>query len=187
MLDKLEDPGSFYLPCDIGGKKSTALCDLGSSVSVFPLSVCQTLTLGELKPTSITMNLADGTLRKPARTIEDLLVIVGKFAYPVDFVILEMQEKCDALILGRPFLATAGDIIDVQGGKLKLRFGQEELEFNMQHASKLPKCQDQFQGIDVIEGEVKKKFEGHQKENDVDVEVFITPSLTLICELCSIN
>nr|XP_051202491.1 uncharacterized protein LOC127316113 [Lolium perenne] len=184
---KLEDPESFSLPCDVGGRKFTALCDLGSSVSVLPLSVSKALVLGELKPTPITLQLADRTLRKPAGIIEYVLVIVGKFEYPVDFVILEMEEKCDALILGRPFLATAGEIIDVQGGKLKLRFGQEEVEFNMQHASKLPKCQDQCQAIDVIEHEVTELLGEKQNIDNPELGVFITPGQMIVCESCSIS
>ena len=99
----------------------------------------------------MTLQLADRTLRKPAGILEDVLVVVGTFAYPVDFVILEMDDNTDAMILGRPFLATVGAVIDVKGGKLKLRFGNDEVEFCMKHASLLPRCQDQCLSVDVIE------------------------------------
>ena len=135
MPKKLGDPGSFCIPCVVGKKSFTALCDLGSSVSVLPLGVTQSLKLGTLKPTSVTLQLADRTLRKPADILEDLPVQVANFAYPVDFVILEMDDNADTMILGRPFLATAGAIIDVKGGKLKFQFGTEQAEFYMKHAS----------------------------------------------------
>ena len=90
------------------------MCDLGSSVSVLPLAVSQILQLGILKPTSMTLQLADRTLRKPAGILEDVPVQVGNFAYPFDFVVLEMEDNSESMILGRPFLATAGAIIDVK-------------------------------------------------------------------------
>ena len=69
---KLGDLVSFSIPCVIGKRTITALCDLGSSVSVLPLAVSQTLQLEALKPTSMTLQLADRTLRKPAGILEDV-------------------------------------------------------------------------------------------------------------------
>ena len=120
MPKKLGDPGSFSIPCVVGKRTFTALCDLGSSVSVIPQASNQRLQLGVLKSTSMTLQLADRTLRKPAGILEDVPVQVGNFAYPVDFVVLEMEDNLDSMILGRPFLATAGALINVKGGKLKL-------------------------------------------------------------------
>jgi hypothetical protein len=125
MLKKLGDPGSFSIPCVVGKKTFITLCDLGSSVSVFPSAVSQILQLGTLKPTPMKLQLADRTLRKPVGILEDVPVQVGNFAYPVDFVVLEMEDNAESMILGRPFLATAGAIIDVKGGTLKLQFGTE--------------------------------------------------------------
>jgi hypothetical protein len=68
----------------------------------------------------MTLQLADRTLRKPVGILEDVPIQVGNFAYPVDFVVLEMEDNAESMILGRPFLATAGAIIDVIGGTLKL-------------------------------------------------------------------
>ena len=107
----------------MGNSKFIALCDLGSLVSVLPMSVNRILNLGKLNQTSMTLQLADRTLRKLAGILEDIPIKVGTFAYPVDFVVLEMDDKSDTLIFGRPFLATAGAVIDVREGKLKLRFG----------------------------------------------------------------
>ena len=77
---KLDDPGSLCIPCLIGNKVFNALCDLGSSVSVLPKSVCQMMPLGELQETSMTLQLADRTFRSPEGILVDILVIVGKFA-----------------------------------------------------------------------------------------------------------
>ena len=85
---KLEDPGSFCLPCVVGGRKFTAQFDQGSSVSVVPLSVCQELSLGELKSTPLTLQLADRTLRKPTGMLHDVSISVEQCIYPVDFVVL---------------------------------------------------------------------------------------------------
>jgi hypothetical protein len=150
MPEKLGDPGSFCIPCTVGPKEFTALCDLGSSVSVLPMTVQSVLKLGELRPTNMTLQLADRTIKKPVGILPDIPVLVGKFAYPVDFVVLEMEDNSEAVILGRPFLATAGAMIDVKGAKLTLQFGNEEAEFDMKHATHLPGKQGQCFSIDVI-------------------------------------
>ena len=130
-------------PCVVGKRTFTALCDLGSLVCVLPLAVSQILQLGALKPTSMTLQPADRTLRKPAGILEDVPVQVGNLAYPVDFVVLEMEDNSESMILGRPFLATAGEVIDAKGGTLKLQFGSEQAEFSMKHASHLPNTLEQ--------------------------------------------
>jgi hypothetical protein len=143
MPKKLGDPGSFSIPCVVGRKTFIALCDLGSSVNVLPSAASQILQLGTLKPTPMTLQLADRTLRKPVGILEDVHVQVGNFAYPVDFVVLEMEDNAESMILGRPFLATAGAIIDVKGGTLKLQFGSEQAEFSMKHAYHVPNVFEQ--------------------------------------------
>jgi alanine-alpha-ketoisovalerate/valine-pyruvate aminotransferase len=154
MPKKLGDPGSFSIPYVVEKKTFTALCDLGSSVSVLPSAVSQILQLGTLKSTPMTLQLADRTLRKPVGILEDVPVQVGNFAYPVDFVILEMEDNAESMILGRPFLATAGAIIDVKGGTLKLQFGSEHAEFSMKHASHVPNDSEQCHSLDIVEKSV---------------------------------
>jgi hypothetical protein len=65
-------------------------------------------------------------------------VVIDKFAYHVDFVVLEMEDPSEVVILGRAFLATSGAIIDVKGSTIKLRFGNEDILFDMKHASHMP-------------------------------------------------
>jgi hypothetical protein len=102
-----------------------------------PLSIFRKLGLGEVQPTNITLQLADRSIAYPYGVVEDVLIKVDKFYFPVDFVVLDMDEDEKVpLILGRPFLATGGALIDVRGGKLTLRVGEEEAVFNVFKAAK---------------------------------------------------
>ena len=155
---KLKDPGSFSIPCMIGDTSfDRALCDLGASVSLVPLSVCKKLGLGELKPTRMSLQLADRSVKFPIGIVEDIPVKVGKFHIPTDFVVLEMEEDSQIpIILGRPFLATAGTMIDVKNGKLSLTVGNESAEFNLTNALKQPSLEDSCCRIDLIDDLVKE-------------------------------
>ncbi|XP_047945186.1 uncharacterized protein LOC125191807 [Salvia hispanica] len=105
---KLKDPGSFNISCVIGNDRQTkALCDLGASINSMPLSFFRKMKIGTLKPTTITLQMADRTITYPKGIVEDVLVKVHDFIFPVDFVVLDMEEDVNVpLILGRPFLAT---------------------------------------------------------------------------------
>ena len=138
LPEKMKDPGSFTIPCIIGGFEfQKALCDSGASINLMPLSVAKKLSLGELTPTTVTLQMADRTMAKPEGVIEDVLVKVGKFVFPVDFIILDMEEDSQVpLLLGRPFLATGAALIDMQKGVLTLRVGEEAYDFNLLQSSK---------------------------------------------------
>ncbi|KAG9450108.1 hypothetical protein H6P81_010073 [Aristolochia fimbriata] len=152
---KLKDPGSFTIPCEFGSFKfNKVLCDLEASINLMPLSICRKLNLGELKETNIMLQLADRSTKKPNGLIEDVLVRIGKFIYPCDFVVLDMEVDWELpLILGRPFLATAAALIDVKQGKLTLRLNDEEIVFDIKQAIKNPfnSCDDTCYFIDVID------------------------------------
>ncbi|XP_020258189.1 uncharacterized protein LOC109834561 [Asparagus officinalis] len=137
---KLKDPGSFSIPCVIGNVSiNRALCDLGASVSLMPMSIYKKLGIGDLKPTTISLQLADRSVKYPVGILEDVPIQVGKFFIPVDFVILEIEEDSNIpIILGRPFLATAGAIIDVKNGRLSLNIGGETVEFDLSNTMKFP-------------------------------------------------
>ncbi|GJU74767.1 hypothetical protein Tco_1266172 [Tanacetum coccineum] len=128
---KEKDPGSFTLPCFINNTCfDNALVDLGASVSVMPLSTYLNLGLGELAHTRLTVELADRTMKYPKGIAENVLVGIGKFTFPVDFIILDMPEDIKVpLILGRPFLSTARAKIDVYKRKITLRIGEENIIF----------------------------------------------------------
>ena len=112
---KMKDPFSFTIPCSIGKYEfKKALCDSGASINLMPLLVVQRLNLGEFTPTTITLQMADRSMAQQEGILEDVLVKVGKFVFPVDFVIMQMEEDTQVpLLLGRPFLATGAALIDV--------------------------------------------------------------------------
>ena len=87
-----------------------------------PLSIFRRLGLGEANPTTVTLQLEDISLKHHRGVIEDVLVKVNKFIFPVDFIVLDMEEDKEIpIILGRPFPATGRAMIDVQKEELKLR------------------------------------------------------------------
>ena len=97
-----------------------------------PLSVVQRLNLGKLTPTAITLQMADRSMAQQEGILEDVLVKVGKFIFPMDFFVMQMEEDTQVpLLLGRPFLATGAALIDVQKGELTLRVGKEAVHFNI--------------------------------------------------------
>ncbi|XP_061352399.1 uncharacterized protein LOC133297303 [Gastrolobium bilobum] len=113
---KLQDLGSFSIPCIIGNTyQGKALCDLGASINLMPLSVFKQLSTGPAKPTTVTLQMANRSIVKPEGKIEDLQVKVDKFILPADFIILDYEADVDVpIILGRPFLAIGGAVINVQ-------------------------------------------------------------------------
>ncbi|GJX11520.1 hypothetical protein Tco_0201379 [Tanacetum coccineum] len=119
---KEKDPGSFTLPCYINNVCfDNTLVDLGASVSVMPLLTYLNLGLGKLAYTKLTVELADRTVKYPKGIAENVLVGIGKFVFPVDFIILDMLKDIKVpLILGRPFLSTAHAKIDVFKRKITL-------------------------------------------------------------------
>ena len=99
------------------------------------------LGLGELKPTSITLSLADRPIKISKGTVEDVLIKVDKFYYPVDFVVLDTEPTAVGanyvpIILRRPLLATSNVIINCRNGVMQLTFGNVTLELNIFHLSK---------------------------------------------------
>ncbi|XP_050908239.1 uncharacterized protein LOC127121850 [Lathyrus oleraceus] len=120
MPHKLKGPGSFSIPYVIGKFViDKALCDLGASVSLMPLSICGRVKLGELRPKIIYLQLADRSVKYPIGRLENIPVQVDQFFVPTDFIIMDIKEDSNIpIILGRPFLATVGAIIDVKQGKM---------------------------------------------------------------------
>ncbi|XP_060198553.1 uncharacterized protein LOC132627297 [Lycium barbarum] len=108
---KLKDPGSFTILITIGNiEVGLALCDLGARINMMPTSVFRTLGLGEPRPTTVTLQLADRSLAYPNGIIENVLINMGSFILPVDFVILDYEaDRSVHLIMRRGFLA----IVDV--------------------------------------------------------------------------
>ncbi|GKB45915.1 ribonuclease H-like domain-containing protein [Tanacetum coccineum] len=131
LPQKEKDPGSFNLPCFIHNICfNKALVDLGASVSVMPFSTYTNLGLEILSHTRLTIELADRTIKQPRGIAKNVLVRIGKFIFPIDFIILDIPEDDDVpLIVGRPFLSTTHSKIDVYKRKITLRAGKEKLVF----------------------------------------------------------
>nr|XP_009630886.1 uncharacterized protein LOC104120757 [Nicotiana tomentosiformis] len=124
--------------------------ETASEMKVFyKLSQTQVINLSRvLRPTTITLQLADRSLVMPEGIIEDVLVRVGNFILPADFIVLDFEADEEVpSILGRPFLATGGALIDVREVKLKMRVGDEEITFNLYKTLKLPK---HYEGLCMI-------------------------------------
>uniref|UniRef100_A0A2N9EG65 Retrotransposon gag domain-containing protein n=1 Tax=Fagus sylvatica TaxID=28930 RepID=A0A2N9EG65_FAGSY len=134
---KYKDPGCPTISCTIGDYNiERALLDLGASVKLLPFFVYLQLGLGELKPTFVTLQLADRSVRKPRGVVEDVLVKVENFYYPVDFIILDIEPTLHPsanipIILGRPFLAIANTLINCSNGRMKITFGSMTAELNI--------------------------------------------------------
>ncbi|XP_021822418.1 uncharacterized protein LOC110763843 [Prunus avium] len=150
---KLKDPGSFTIPCIIGDVQfDKAFLDLGSSINLMPLSIFQRLGIGELKSTIVSLQLADRSVTYPKGIIEDVLIRVKQFMFPADFFVLDMEEDHDIpLLLGRPFLATAGTLIDVQQGTLTLRVQGESIEFKVFKDAKKSGDLEECSRIDLLD------------------------------------
>ena len=125
-LVKYKDSGCPTISVNIGGTcVEKALLDLGASVNLLPYSMYKQLGLGELKPTSITLSLADRYMKIPKGTVEDVLIHVDKFYYLVDFVVLDTKPVAVGvnyvpIILRRPFLATSYAIINCKNVLMQL-------------------------------------------------------------------
>ena len=176
LPQKLQDPGSCAIPFSIGNWVSgKSLCDLGASINLMPLSMFKRLKLGEPKSTTISLQLADRSYQHPRGIIENVLVKVGKFVLPADFVILDMEEDDSVpIILDRPFLATGKAQINVQEGELKLRVQGDEITFHvfqpMEHPDDDPN-EDILEPhyIEILQGDAKN-FRGKPLAAQKDTE-----------------
>ena len=126
---------------------------------MIPLTIFKRLGLGEARPTTVTLQLADRSLTYPRGIVEDVLVKVDKFIFSADFIVLDMEEDRDIpLILGRPFLATGRTLIDVQKGELTMRVQNEEVTFNVFKAMKFPSDFEDCFRIDLIDKVVDEAY-----------------------------
>lgn len=144
---KLGDPGIPTIPCSIKNNYvKTALCDLGAVVSVMPFSLYKRLYLDKLIPTDISLQMADKSTAIPVGICEDVPVqVTNNCLILTDFVVLEMPEDDNmSIILGRPFLNTAGAVIDCNKGKVTFNVDDKE------HTVYFPKRIDKVCGVNTI-------------------------------------
>ncbi|GJT54157.1 reverse transcriptase domain-containing protein [Tanacetum coccineum] len=155
LPEKLGDPDKFLIPCDFPGMdECLALDDLGASLNLMPLSVWEKLSLLELTPTCMTLELADRSITQPIGIAEDVYVKVGKFQFSTDFVVVDFDaDPRVPLILGKSFLKIGRALIDVYKGGLTLRVEKEAITFNLDQTSRYSSNYDDMTAnrIDVIE------------------------------------
>ena len=177
---KYKDPGCLTISVNIGGiSVEKVLLDFGASVNLLPYSMYMQLDLGELKPTSITLSLADRSIKIPKGTIEDVLIQVDRFYYPVDFVVLDTEPVAVGanhvpIILGRLFLATSNAIINFWNGVMQLTFGNMTLELNIFHLSKrhMHSEEDDCEEVCIIDAILE------EQANEQQVQDVLTPELS---------
>ena len=176
---KYKDPGCPTISVNIGGiSVEKALLDLGASVNLLSYSMYKQLGLGELKPTSITLSLADRSIKIPKGTIEDVLIQVDRFYYPVDFVVLDTEPVAVGpnhvpIILGRLFLATSNAIINSQNGVMQLTFGNMTLELNIFHLGKrhMHSEEDDFEEVCILDTILEEQANQQQVQDILTSEL----------------
>nr|GEV22372.1 reverse transcriptase domain-containing protein [Tanacetum cinerariifolium] len=159
---KLGDPGCFLIRCTfIKAFSCNALADLGASINLIPYSLYAKLSLRTLKTTKMSVRLADRSFQHPIGIAENMLAKVGKFTFPVDFVILKMEEDSKVpFILGRPFLHTDDAVIQVKHKQCNLGVGTERMNFSMDTAMKHSYSNvDICFSIDVIDEILEEDFD----------------------------
>nr|GEU67782.1 DNA-directed DNA polymerase [Tanacetum cinerariifolium] len=155
LPEKLGDPGKFLILCDfLGMDVCHALADLGASINLMPLSIWKKLSLPELTPTRMTLELADRSITHPKGVIEDVFVKVGKFHFLTDFVVVDFEvDPRVSLILGRSFLRTGRALIDVYGAEITIRVNDEAVNFNLNQTMRYSPTYDDLSvnRIDIID------------------------------------
>ncbi|GJS70244.1 reverse transcriptase domain-containing protein [Tanacetum coccineum] len=154
LPEKLGDPGKFLIPCNFPGMDVChALADLGASINLMPLSIWKKLSLPDLTPTRMTLELADRSITYPKGLAEDVFVKVRKFHFPTDFVVVDFEaDPRVPLILGRSFLRTGRALIDVYGEEITLRVDNEAVTFNLDQTTRYSSTNDKsVNRIDIID------------------------------------
>ncbi|GAU49183.1 hypothetical protein TSUD_133780 [Trifolium subterraneum] len=153
LPQKKKDPESFTIPCSIGNLHvRRALCDLGASINLMPLSMMKRIPGAVAKPTKMQLSLADRSITHPYGILQNVLVRCAEFVFPADFVILDMEEDAEVpLLLGRPFLAIGRTLIDVEKGELMFRLDDEQICFQVFEATTFGEPVPECLKVDVLE------------------------------------
>ncbi|XP_074289216.1 uncharacterized protein LOC141614365 [Silene latifolia] len=131
---KYRDPGVFTIPCTIGDTRfERAMLDLGALINVIPFHIYESLKLGPLKSTKVVVQLANRYSVHPKGVVENVMVKVYYLVFLADFYILDMAHEVDRvpILLGRPFLKTAGTRIDVPISFLTMEFNGRVVKFEI--------------------------------------------------------
>ncbi|XP_070022297.1 uncharacterized protein [Nicotiana sylvestris] len=179
LPQKLKDPGSFKIPVRIGNiDVGHALCNLGASINLMPLSLFKQLGLGAPRPTTVMLQLADRSIAHPEGVIEDVLLQIGKFIFHADFIILDYEaDELVPIILGRPLLAIGDVIIKVREGKMILRVDDEEVVFNVYKAIQLPRHYEELSMISVVEADKQIHYPSVYLDDSLEKALMLLDSL----------
>ncbi|XP_059289316.1 uncharacterized protein LOC132042818 [Lycium ferocissimum] len=134
-VQKKGDPRAFTIPCSVGYYDfARALCDNGASINLMPLAIYKKSGLGMPRPTTMRLQMADRSIKRPVGVVDDFLVRVGKFMFPVDFFILDYVVDWDIpIILERPFLDTRRELMDLKKNEFRYRdYEKSSYEFRYQ-------------------------------------------------------
>ncbi|GKB29285.1 NRT1/ PTR family protein 5.2 [Tanacetum coccineum] len=158
---KLEEPRKFLIPCALQElDRTNALADSGASINLLPHSIYKQLGLEALKPTRMTLELANRSVTHPMGIAEDVVVRVDGFTFLADFVVANFEpDPRVPIILRRPFLRTAEALIDLYEEKLTLRVGSDELVFYAKK-SEISKNKQFAHAISVIDFSKDEPFSG---------------------------
>ncbi|XP_070028647.1 uncharacterized protein [Nicotiana sylvestris] len=164
-VQKKEDPRVFTIPCTIGVHDfARALCDNGVSISLMPLAIYKKAGLGMPRPTSMRLQMADRSIKRPVGIIDNVLMKVRKFHLPADFIILDCAvDKEIPIILGRTFLATRRALMYSERNEIKFRVNDEEVTFQASKGMKLPHEYESISVIDIVD-EVEDEVEIKREE-----------------------
>ncbi|GKA17165.1 reverse transcriptase domain-containing protein [Tanacetum coccineum] len=159
--EKLEEPRKFLIPCALQElDRTNALADSGASINLLPHSIYKQLGLEALKPTRMTLELANRSVTHPMGIAEDVVVRVDGFTFLADFVVANFEpDPRVPIILRRPFLRTAEALIDLYEEKLTLRVGSDELVFYAKK-SEISKNKQFAHAISVIDFSKDEPFSG---------------------------
>ncbi|KAI3770488.1 hypothetical protein L6452_01622 [Arctium lappa] len=192
LPQKCKDPGAPLIPVIMGNSAiKSALLDLGASVNILPGSVYDQFEFGELKATSVLLQLADRSVKTPRGVLEDVIVKIEDFYYPVDFLVLDTKgickDKSPTMILGRPFLATSNATINCRSGVMDITFGNRKLCMNIFAPSSFPPTETECYSIDFAD-ECTQEYTSSILQEDLFTRYFSISSeddldLPLVLEL----
>uniref|UniRef100_A0A1U7UU74 Uncharacterized protein LOC104210531 n=1 Tax=Nicotiana sylvestris TaxID=4096 RepID=A0A1U7UU74_NICSY len=179
LVDVLREIPNFTIPVRIGNiDVGRALCDLGASINLMPLSLFKQLGLGAPRPTTVMLQLADRSIAHPEGVIKDVLLQIRKFIFPADFIILDYEaDELVPIILGRPLLATGDAIIKVREGKMILRVNDEETVFNVYRAIQLPRHYEELSMISVVEADEQIHYLSVYLDDSLEKALMLLDSL----------
>ncbi|XP_071732806.1 uncharacterized protein [Rutidosis leptorrhynchoides] len=181
---KFKDPGTPLIAVTVGNVNvKKALLDLGASINIITFCLVDRFELGLMKRTDIIIQLANQSIKTHRGILEDLIVKVEDFYYPVNLVVMDIEPKNKdgqpTIILGRSFLATINADINCKMGAMDISFGNRKMRINIFNFLHAP-CAHECYQVDIVDEQVEKHA-SHLITNDL-VEVFLGDEDDIECE-----